>query len=461
MIRKIISNIKLSGNKKNIAKISSGNIIGQVISMATIPMITRIYGAEIIGLWSLLNSIALIINSYSDFGLTNSIMTENNEEDVEKKYKVISTLSALICIVSSIIVTLFYFLFADEIEISYLLFFAFLAVLSVTLQQIQICYTWLNRKGNYNVLMKNPLVNNSVYGILAIVFGLLGSGIYGYFIAHLLGQIITLIHMKRNLPAFAFTFRLSDYINIFKRDNKFISYQLPTNVIGKFKEQLPSLLIKSFWGTKVLGYYSITLKVINIPSSLLASAIGRVFFQTVTKMIREGKTIGEYVYNNMKRAMKIAVIPMSLFMAFCDVATIILLGTDWRSSGEFLRVLALRYLFVFIMNTVQGITIALNKQNYALISLICQIVSCSASLVAGRFIFNNIIYAFIFMTISSVIINIVFFGAIFKAMGIPKIKYIKLASFSVGIMFGLSFILRSGFDMLGLTTIIYKIFGIY
>ena len=51
---------KLSGNKKNIAKISSGTLLGQVISVITLPIITRIYGAEVIGIWTLLNSIFML-----------------------------------------------------------------------------------------------------------------------------------------------------------------------------------------------------------------------------------------------------------------------------------------------------------------------------------------------------------------------------------------------------------------
>ena len=78
MPKTIIEKLKLTNNKKSVAKISTGTIAGQIISVITLPIITRIYGAEILGLWALMNSITLIINSFSDLGLTNSLMIQSD-----------------------------------------------------------------------------------------------------------------------------------------------------------------------------------------------------------------------------------------------------------------------------------------------------------------------------------------------------------------------------------------------
>ena len=81
MIKQILKKVNISDGMKNVAKISTGTMAGQALSFLTLPIYTRIYGAEVIGNWALFTSIATIINSFSDAGLSNAIMIEKTEED--------------------------------------------------------------------------------------------------------------------------------------------------------------------------------------------------------------------------------------------------------------------------------------------------------------------------------------------------------------------------------------------
>ena len=115
MLNYFINKLNLSTNKKNVAKISMGTIIGQIISVITLPIVTRLYDANILGLWALMNSIILIINSFSDLGLSNSLMVQKDAE-VEQSYRVISTVSFLFSTAAGIILSLFYVSIVDNIE---------------------------------------------------------------------------------------------------------------------------------------------------------------------------------------------------------------------------------------------------------------------------------------------------------------------------------------------------------
>ena len=44
--------LKISPALRNVVKISGGTILGQAISIVTLPIITRMYGAEIMGIWA-------------------------------------------------------------------------------------------------------------------------------------------------------------------------------------------------------------------------------------------------------------------------------------------------------------------------------------------------------------------------------------------------------------------------
>ncbi|OPZ93058.1 MAG: colanic acid exporter [Firmicutes bacterium ADurb.Bin419] len=437
----------LSGNKISIAKISSGTLLGQVISFVTLPIITRIYGAEIIGIWTLLNSAAMIIMSFSDLGMTNAIMLEK-KEDIEDTYKVITSIVAIISVVASFVMTVYYTVFNDVMGINPAALFLIVVAIIFTTQQIQVCYTWLNRNADYNVLMKNPIIRNGFYSVIAIILGLLGMNKSGYFIGQIAGLLITLIHMKRHLPKSFFTLNSSIYKETFVRNHRFIKYQMPTKIISSFKSQVPTLLIQGIWGTEMLGYYGITVRLLQMPSALLADAVGRVFFQTTSKMKREGKEIGYYVYNNLIKGMKIAFIPIVFLMAFGDIILVAFLGVEWKMAGDFVRILTLQYFFTFLMMTVQGLSITLEKQNYAMISCGMQIIGYVLGAVIGKYIFDSLNYALIFMSGFFITINITFFSALFKVMRIPRKPYIIKALLSMFGIVGLSFVFRYIFELL-------------
>ncbi len=414
----------LSSGMKNVAKISSGTIAGQMISFFTLPIIARIYGAEVCGQWTLFNSIATIINSFSDLGLTNAIMIEEDEDSSLRLYTVLSTIVMGVGIIAGLVTIIYYSVLPKDTGVSYLFIGLLITILVFTHQQTQICYTWLNKQGKYSILMKNPVINNSIIGFVAIGLGLLGFLRYGYYFATILGQIITLFHMKRFLPKRTFSFKLSDYRKVFDNRKEFIKYQLPTNIISQLKNQLPVFLMETFFGTKMLGYYSVSVKVLNMPITLLAKALGRVFFQTISDMKRKGEEIGQFAYRNIVKAMKLAIVPMIFLVAIGDVFIFILYGYEYEIAGTMLQIVAFKNFFTFLMMSSQGITITINKQKYAMVSCIAQSIGYIIGLGGGALIFDDVYIGLLLMSIIFIIVQVVYFCSLFKAMGVSWKKYI-------------------------------------
>lgn len=442
LLEKIKLKINITENKKNVARISLGTMGGQAISFITLPILTRIYGASIIGTWTLFNSMAIIINSFSDLGLSNAIMLEKEEDKMIQVYKVITTLVLFFSVIGSIF-TFIYYNNKDTNSILNKYFVCIFMFISIfTLQQIQVCYTWLNRKSEYKILMKNPLINNLAFGIVAITLGLCGVKNYGYFLGWIFGQLLTLIHMKKYLPKCIVTFNIADYRQILEKYIKFVKFQLPTNILINIKNQIPVIFIRIFFGETILGYYSVVVRIMQIPISLLASAMGRVFFQTVSDMKRKGEAIGEYVYNNIKNVTKIASIPLIVIIAVGDYMAVIFLGEEWKVAGHYMRILVFQNYFMFLMSTVQGIAITLDKQKLAMVFSVIQSIGFISGLSCGKLIFNNPYIGIILMSFVFVICNIIYFCLLFEAMNVSHKKYLVSVLNSVVCMTVFAVIIR-------------------
>lgn len=435
---------------KNIAKISSGTMMGQAISIVTLPIFTRIYGPSVLGIWTSLMSITMVMNSFSDLGLGNAIMIEEEGEKTKRLHAVINTDILLIGLLTSI-VYFFYELYIAENAIMDAAFFSLiLFVLIYTQQQVNVCYIWLNKKKQYNILMTNPLVNNLSIALIAVPLGLIGFLEYGYYLGLLAGQVITLLHMKRHLPKFEFSFNIVEHKEIYKKHIRFIKYQMPTYSIAQIKNQLPVFFIRSFFGVEILGYYSVCTRVLQIPITLLANAIGNVYYQTVSEMSRKHEAVGEFTLKSIKRAMYVAAIPITAVLAVGDVVCVLFLGNDYVISGNLVRIIVFMTFFQFLMQSTQGLTIVLQKQQYAMISAIAQIGGYAVAFTIGKFIFNDYYVACALMTILFVVIQIVYFRKLLNAADVTSKQFYLPLVGTIGTIFLITAVIRVIANCLGI-----------
>ena len=441
VLGKVKNKFSTSPMLKNIAKISSGTLLGQLVSFVTLPIFTRIYGATVIGYWTLFTSVAFIVNSFSDLGMTQAIMVEEDEEKRKELFSVITTLGLVLSIIVSAIFFVYYTVVPSDSGISPWCYAVVLAVLIFTQQQIQVSYSWLNKNGQYNILMKNPIVNSVAIAVVAIPLGLIGEfcGVslfitYGYYVALICGQLFTLIHMRRFIPKINLDFRIKHYVEKIKMYQEFVKYQTPTTILAQIKNQAPVVLIRMFFGTEILGYYSVTNRVLGIPINLLAHAIGRVYYQNVADKASKGEKVGEFTFRNITKAMKVALIPMILIMSFGDVASTIIFGSDYIVTGNMIRIISLMTFFTFLMQATQGISIVIHKQKYSLFLAIAQVFGYIIGLSIGKYCFDNVYVACMFMTLIFCLAQVVYFSAIFKATEVGVSRYLRNVGASVGIL---------------------------
>ena len=442
MLKEKIQTLMKSQMLRNVTKISSGTMLGQAISIVTLPIFTRLYGATVIGYWTLFTSVAVIVNALSDLGLSNAIMMDDEGEQSEKLFSVITTISFII----SLIVGVGYFVIKsvtpDPSGLHPLFYSIVLFVLIFTQQQVNVCYNWLNKKKQYNILMKNPIINNVSVAVIAIPLGLMGFTKYGYYIGLVLGQVFTLFHMRRYLPRIFFDFKFRDHFDVIRSHLTYVKFQMPTYLVAQVKNQAPVFFIRSFFGVEILGYYSVCMRVLNIPVNLLASSIGKVYYQTAAEMKKKGQEVGDFTFRNIKRAMYVAIAPMIVIMSFGDIVCTLFLGNDYVITGNLSRIIVFMTFFQFLMMATQGITIVLEKQHYALISGIVQIIGYVAGLSIGKYVFSSLYIAVALMTVVFCVIQIIYFSKLFKIAGVSVTLYLKHVFSTLGLIIVITAVIR-------------------
>lgn len=68
-------------------------------------------------------------------------------------------------------------------------------------------------------------------------------------------------------------------ITLAKKYKDFPKFSMPAGLLNSSATNLNNTLIPSFFNLSTLGYYSLVDRVLSMPSSLISSSIGQVFFQ--------------------------------------------------------------------------------------------------------------------------------------------------------------------------------------
>lgn len=409
--------IRLSDSLKNVVKISGGTIVGQIVSIVTLPIITRIYGAGIMGIWATILSVAMILQAVSDLGMTSSLMLEEDDDGITC-YKVITSISFFISIIAAMIIYPFFVIVRGYSAIESAIYTLMAIIYAFTVKQVNTSYTLLNRNKKYNVLMKNPIINYSSVAVFSILFWKLGMIRYGYFFAVIAGQFFTLINMRRVLPKVFLDYNIKDYVTQFKKYKDLFIYQTPNNLMLQMRDQLPNLLIGSFFGDTMLGYYSVSVRILNMPVTFIGQAIGKVFYQTISEYNRKGKKIHSFVQRNFSRAILFCSLPVICLFSGGDIVAVVFFGADYILAGQMLRIVVFKTVLTFISTCMQGLEIILRKQRYAFITTCTQMITSSLAVAIGALLTDNIFVTIAIMTVFYILVQLVYYSKLFAIMNI-------------------------------------------
>ena len=432
--------IKLSNSIKNVTKVSLGTVIGQIVSIVTLPIITRLYSSEIIGIWTTINSFSIISLYVCDLGLTNVLMMSDDSK-LQYLYSIITKICIVLCIIISICLFGYNILSNGDIKYS-LMICCFVGVYTFLLAYENICSTILTRKEEYTVLMKNSAIRFISAALISIGLGLIGFKSLGYYIGNVFGIFFTIGNMIRFMPKVIKIESIKCYILTIKENINYLKYQMPSSISVNLRTELPNLLIGGLFGNEILGYYSISQKLLTIPITFLGQSLGKVFYQSIAKMKRSGQDIAAYFNKNLNRGMIVALIPMIFLAAYGDVAITMFFGKEYSIGGVISRIVVYRSLFNFISTATRGLDIVLDKQHYVLYSCVSQTILAIMSVLVGYYVFDSIYAAVIILVASFIVVQIIYFSKMYIALNLNYKQYLLRTFTIIAILFIGSSLLR-------------------
>ena len=414
----------------DVLKLVGGTAIAQALGILASPIITRLYGPEALGLSALFASITGIIAVVVCLRYELAIMLPEKDEDAANLLALSLFLAVLMSGISAIVIwlnedTLLSLLNAQELKQLF-----WLVPISVLLSGFFLALNYWNSRTKRFGRLSIARVTASVattgtqlgagFSGHAIGGSLIGAGLLGSAISTLmLGGLIWRDDGWGLIKAFS----LKNIKVGLKRYSKFPLFDSWSALLNSSSWQLPIFLLSSSFSPTVVGYYALGMMVLQLPTSLIGSAISQVFFQRGAQAKFDG-SLPALVEATFLRLAVIGPLPVVLLSMTGEDIFIVIFGATWAEAGVYAQILSIWIFFVFVTSPISTVFSILEKQRSFLIFNILLFCTRAAALIFGGLLGDARIALIIFSAVG--VIDYVGMGLwILHKVGIPISNVLK------------------------------------
>jgi O-antigen/teichoic acid export membrane protein len=390
---------------RNVLTLMTGTTIAQAIPIAISPILTRIYSPEDFGFFALYMSLLLVLSSIATMKYELAINLPLKDEDAY----VVLFLSIVIALVVSVIlflVMLFYsrpiaLLLGNEAIRPWLYLLPFSILLAGIINSLNY---WFNRKKAFKTLAISRVAQTSSASVTQLSLGVFLTNA-GLLVGSIVGQLTSVlllvnIFSRQRNPLFNKHIFLENILEKLALFKKFPKYQVPSTFVESSSAQMPIFLLGAFFAPSVVGFYSLSQKVVRLPITVVASSIGEVFRQEASRGFAESGDVRGVFKDTLIKLSLISIVPFSIFALFSPELFAFVFGNDWIIAGEYAQVMTPLFWLSFVVGPLSVMFIIAEKQEYDLVIQITLLVSSVSSLLIGFYYFQSAYMSIVLLSIT-------------------------------------------------------------
>jgi O-antigen/teichoic acid export membrane protein len=390
----------------------TGTTIAQAIPVAISPILTRIYTPEDFGIMalyiSIVSFIAIIVTARYEMAI---VLPKTNEEAIN-----ILALALVIMFLIVLLTTFVIVLFHEKIlellnaqEIGNLLYLVPLSILLAGLNQT--FNYWANRKKYFGSISSSQITQSIGIGITQTGFGLMsisGGLVFGNIFGRFVAAFVLIKQFIKNDTSYLSSIDKRRMLDEMKKHKDFPLI----NSLHAFSDVIRAsgsiMLLASFFGSTVLGFYTLSLRVLQVPVGIIGSALGQVLFQKFTKIYNNKEPLYPFVQSILMKLVLVAIPLFGLLYLIAPALFAFVFGEQWRIAGNYSQIL-IPYLFMnFLISPISGLPIILDKQKiffyFSLVANFGMLILLFIGYYFSKNIEITLEYTMLFLTLHSIIV---------------------------------------------------------
>mgnify|MGYP001044965547 CR=1 FL=1 len=354
----------------HILRVGFGSVSAQLLTVITLPLLTRLYMPSAYAGWALLMSVVLIVASVATLRYELAIVLPATHEEAANVMAGCVGISCAMALLASALIPLCgTWLLGDSFYDELHSWLWSIPLLIVCIGIYQAINAWCTRTQEFKwYSLSQVALPFMTIGcqILAALWGMNTSS--GLILGTLLGQffavllLLGLIYSRYgNLILGAVSKpRIRETLVKYKA---YPLYMTPYTVVGTIRERLVYFLFATYGERSSLGFYNISSRLVNLPNSLVSSAVRPVFFQHAAST---DFRLLEVPVLKALRLLAACVIPFwIIFLFHADALFALVFGEPWREAGLYAMILSVPAIPLLLGNWLDRAFDALGRQRLA------------------------------------------------------------------------------------------------
>lgn len=407
--------------RANILAMLSGTALAQAIPLLVMPLLTRLYSPEAIGLQTLFmgSTAALGVAATCRFDL--AVVLPERDEDAYQ----LGALVLLISAFSTLIALLAIWLFAPFIasQAGYPQFTAWLWLLPAMMLGTMLTLlgtAYASRERRFTKVAKANIANQAFYAIAALAIGYLGASTQGLVVAKVLGQwtavLVIMLACGYGVYRSVRGFNFREIKRLAKHYRQFLYFNTPYSLIGTVARDMPIFVFSSLGATSAAGFYGLTRTVLLAPTLLISTSLSQVFFREAVAFKGtphlQALTVG---------LLKLTLLAGAPLFAFCtvwgDVFFGYVFGSKWQTAGVYAMILAPAAWLALQTGWPERLFEVAHRQDVSFTIQVSADIITVAAVILPLVLGNSIIGAIIGFAVANASYHIIYLVAIFRVSG--------------------------------------------
>lgn len=372
--------------RQKVAVLAGGTSLAQVLSAASMPVVSRLYSVSDFGVLTVITSLAHLFAIVMTLRFQVAIPLPSEGAQARDLLRTSLALAAvlgavLFMVIAGVATPLFTLLKVPE-AIS---FWWYLPLTALGLAIYECLYHWVLRLRHYRKLAGTRLVQAISNVGTSIGLGILREGPLGLLIGGLLFQCAgagSLARVCRARPEDAGDTEppgsgtrqsaspprsWRETLQTARRFSMFALFGTPSALLNASGLLLPPLIVAALYGSEASGAFGFAFRVVSLPMSLLGVAISQVFLAEASPLMAAEPGKVHQLFQRVSRRLAPFAVLLALGGLTCPVLFPFVFGSRWAQSGQFAALLALSCAAQMMVSPVSNIAVLTRRQGSQLV----------------------------------------------------------------------------------------------
>lgn len=362
---------------RNMTMLAWGSAVARLIGFVSVPIITRIYLPEHMGVLSVFTALTAMLVPFGTLRYSMAIPLPKNDG--------LATSLAVLCgfflFVISALITLLFLVLAPAVltllSMGQLLPYWWLLPVAIAGTGLyELLINWAVREKAFKPLAKTRVWQSGIGVTVKIGLGFLGLKPLGLLIGQVFtqaGGIVSLLKsFNQKLKANFKRVSRKRMVFLLRRYADFPKYRLPSQFLLILSSQAPLLFFAWQFGAATTGQLGLALAMIALPITLFGRTTGQAYYAEIAKIGRRNPEKIYQVTKSITKKLFLGSIPPFLILIFLGPWLFqVAFGKIWREAGVFASILAVYLLTQFVSSPIVNAMNVFEKQKiFLMINLV-------------------------------------------------------------------------------------------